>query len=281
MRATPGIACIADCTLVQDGNGPWLPESRDARNAGVTTCQRQSRRFSVSDLRDRQHLHGWLRANLRPDARCVVCGNETSRHHNTVAHLESEMRRIGALSEALSENPIVDREIDSAKGALIEAQRKLHAIKADRLSLEKVDRATKDSLSRVFVLMGRLQALLMSFASLRDTDELSLQIAEISLQIAAIAKYLAEVDRERRDALVDEALTNLITKYAKALRLEQRGRVKLDKQELTLSFSKLDDGKKEYLWEVGSGENWMGYHIATFLAIHEYVSHPSREYLPV
>lgn len=191
------------------------------------------------------------------------------------------MRRIGALSEALSENPIGDREIDSAKGALIEAQRKLHAIKADRLSLEKVDRATKDSLSRVFVLMGRLQALLMSFASLRDTDELSLQIAEISLQIAAIAKYLAEVDRERRNALVDEALTNLITKYAKALRLEQRGRVKLDKQELTLSFSKLDDGKKEYLWEVGSGENWMGYHIATFLAIHEYVSHPSREYLPV
>lgn len=63
--------------------------------------------------------------------------------------------------------------------------------------------------------------------------------------------------------------------------MEQRGRVKLDKQELTLSFSKLDDGKKEYLWEVGSGENWMGYHIATFLAIHEYVSHPSREYLPV
>ncbi|MEQ5840449.1 DUF3732 domain-containing protein [Paraburkholderia acidicola] len=250
---------------------------------GFERLSQRALQFSdaVTTERDRIINLDWLKKNLQQEARCVVCGSETNQHHTAVDHLEAEMRRIGALSEALFENPIVDKEIDSAKTALIEAQRKLHSVRADRLSLEKVDRAAKDSLSRVFVMMGRLQALLMSFASLRDTDELSLQIAEVSKQIEEIAKYLAEVDTERREALVDDALAGLISKYAKALGLEQRGKVKLDKQELTLSFSKVDDGKKEYLWEVGSGENWMGYHIATFLAIHEYVSHPSREHLPV
>lgn len=250
---------------------------------GFERLSQRALQFSdaVTTERDRIINLDWLKKNLRQEVRCVVCGSETNQHHKAVDHLEAEMRRIGALSEALFENPIVDKEIDSTKTALVEAQRKLHSVRADRLSLEKVDRAAKDSLSRVFVMMGRLQALLMNFASLRDTDELSLQIAELAKQIEEIAKYLSKVDSERREALVDDTLTGLISKYANALGLEQRGKVKLDRQELTLSFSKVEDGKKEYLWEVGSGENWMGYHIATFLAIHEYVSHPSREYLPI
>ncbi|MFM0197601.1 DUF3732 domain-containing protein [Paraburkholderia strydomiana] len=250
---------------------------------GFERLSQRALQFSdaVTSERDRIINLDWLKENLQQKARCVVCGSETNQHHTAVNHLEAEMRRIGALSEALFENPIVDKEIDSAKAALIEAQQKLHSARAGRLSLEKVDRAAKDSLSRVFVMMGRLQALLMSFASLRDTDELALQTAELEKQIQEIEGYLAQVDSQHREALVDDGLTGLISKYAKALGLEQRGKVKLDKQELTLSFTKKDDGKKEYLWEVGSGENWMGYHIATFLAIHEYVSHPSRENLPI
>ncbi|MGG1950442.1 DUF3732 domain-containing protein [Ralstonia solanacearum] len=79
----------------------------------------------------------------------------------------------------------------------------------------------------------------------------------------------------------DRELTKLISKFAEEFGLERRGQVRLDKQELTLSFSLGDDFKKEYLWEVGSGENWMGYHIATFLAIHEYIAKPERANLPV
>lgn len=61
-----------------------------------------------------------------------------------------------------------------------------------------------------------------------------------------------------------------------------------------MRFDQLDYGIKEYLWEVGSGENWMGYHISTFLALHEYfanqknspvfnflvIDQPSQVYFP-
>jgi hypothetical protein len=63
--------------------------------------------------------------------------------------------------------------------------------------------------------------------------------------------------------------------------LEQRGHIALDKNELTLSFQRTPDSKKEYLWEVGSGANWMGYHIATFLALHEFLSQDELQNSPV
>lgn len=39
--------------------------------------------------------------------------------------------------------------------------------------------------------------------------------------------------------------------------------------------------KKEYLWEVGSGANWMGYHIVTFLALHQFLSRDELSNSPV
>jgi len=45
----------------------------------------------------------------------------------------------------------------------------------------------------------------------------------------------------------------------------------LDVRDLNVKFLPiLEDGQDAYLWQIGSGENWMGYHIATFQALHEY-----------
>jgi hypothetical protein len=46
--------------------------------------------------------------------------------------------------------------------------------------------------------------------------------------------------------------------------------IELETKQLTLRF--LSDVRKDYLWEIGSGRNWMGYHIATALALHQHFS---------
>ncbi|MDM6727808.1 DUF3732 domain-containing protein, partial [Klebsiella grimontii] len=79
---------------------------------------------------------------------------------------------------------------------------------------------------------------------------------------------------------VYKEVNSLIEKYADKFNLERRGNSSLDKKELTLSFKEPKSIKSEYLWEVGSGANWMGYHISVFLALHEYLSHPDRYKLP-
>jgi hypothetical protein len=42
----------------------------------------------------------------------------------------------------------------------------------------------------------------------------------------------------------------------------------LDLAELTIRVTG-ESGRKDYLWELGSGANWLSYHVASLVALHE------------
>lgn len=270
-----------------------LQDEEEAAQTTVDDLRRQIRGFerlseraqkfsdAVEIERNRVVNLDWLKSSLSEQGICVVCGNATDSHHTVISHLATEMERISELSDALFESPIVDKEIEAAKTALVDAQRKLHSARSARVGLQRTDSATRDSLSKVYVLLGRIQALLMGIEAVRGKDEFAKEIERVSGLLDEVAKYLTGVNKDAREKAVDNKLAALIGKYADEFNLEKRGHVGLDKQELTLSFSAGENSKKEYLWEVGSGENWMGYHIATFLAIHEFLSDRERSNSPV
>jgi hypothetical protein len=94
--------------------------------------------------------------------------------------------------------------------------------------------------------------------------------------VAKLAAHVSELRREldpakQRDR-VEAALDRLaarIADYANGLQLEHsEENPRLYIPELTLQFRRLS-GRKDFLWEVGSGQNWVGYHIAGMLALHE------------
>jgi len=223
----------------------------------------RAKKFSnaVETERNRVVNLDWLKSSLAEEGTCVVCGNATNSHHTVISHLATEMERISELADALFENPIVDKEIEVAKTALVEAQRKLHSARSARVGLQKMDGATRDSLSKVYVLLGRIQALLIGIEVVQGKDEFTKEVERIAGLLDEVTKYLNGVNKDAREEVVDNKLAALIGKYADEFKLEQRGSVRLDKQELTLSFSAGEKAKKEYLWEVGSGENWMGYRV--------------------
>lgn len=223
----------------------------------------------------------WLKKHLSVDNECVVCGSHSNQLSDVLSRLESQLNRVAGLSQALFENPIVDKEIEAAKAHLFEVQGQLQETRMSRLKLQKIDSATKDSLSRVYVLMGRIQALLITFAAKNNTDDMGNRIAEIARTLRELDAYFRNSDKAAREIKVDKELSDLIEMYAEGFKLERRGTINLDKNELTLSFRRFADAKKEFLWEVGSGANWMGYHIATFLAIHQFLSKDDLSHSPV
>jgi len=119
--------------------------------------------------------------------------------------------------------------------------------------------------------MGRIQALLITFAAMNNSDDTGERITKISSSLRVLEAYFKRSGRVVRESRVDKELSELIETYAGGFNLERRGTISLDKNELTLSFRQSEHSKKEYLWEVGSGANWMGYHIATFLALHQFL----------
>lgn len=54
--------------------------------------------------------------------------------------------------------------------------------------------------------------------------------------------------------------------------------VSLSTTELTVSVS--GGGRENYLWEIGSGANWLAYHIATSIALHEMFLEMSHSPVP-
>lgn len=184
------------------------------------------------------------------------------------------------MSDALFDNPIADKELDKLKKNLRDHQEELHKIRKQKLHLEKLDKATNDSLNKVYVMIGRIQETLTSLKKIKNTDDISENIKEIKSQLDPLDIYFKKSNRERHEYTVYKEVNSLIEKYADKFNLERRGNISLDKKELTLSFKEPKSIKSEYLWEVGSGANWMGYHISVFLALHEYLSHPDRYKLP-
>jgi hypothetical protein len=116
----------------------------------------------------------------------------------------------------------------------------------------------------------------------------------LTTRIAQLRRELdpkAQGDRLR--AAIDKVSAGTAN-YARQLQLEHASEnVKLNLRELTLQFSPLS-GRTDFLWEAGSGQNWVGYHIAGMLALHEHflgmhdspvanflvIDQPSQVYFP-
>ncbi len=91
------------------------------------------------------------------------------------------------------------------------------------------------------------------------------------LQISLYAKLVDQEAIQKRSEAALESIARLMTTYANGLQLEHRAdNVALDTKELTVKFNGLK-GRTDYLWEVGSGQNWVGYHLAALFALHEFL----------
>ncbi|MFZ6677264.1 DUF3732 domain-containing protein [Undibacterium sp. Tian12W] len=238
-------------------------------------------RGAVNRERDRVINLDWLKSHIGNENECIACGSSTNQLSSVISRLDSEVNRVGNLSRALFENPIVEKEIEAAKKLLRDLTDGLQEKRAARIELAKIETATKDSLSRVYILLGKIQSLISAFATLKNEDETSQKISHLTKQIRELDSYFAQSGKGVREAKVDAQISNLIEVYAEGFGLERRGSINLDKSELTLSFLQHPKAKKEYLWEVGSGANWMGYHIAAFMALHEFFSQEEQINSPV
>ncbi len=238
--------------------------------------------FIQAIKKEKDHIVGfdWLKENLSPNNECIACGSKTNTLSHVVDNLENKISKINTISDTLFDNPIADKELDKLKKELRDYQEELYEIKKHKLELEIIDKNTSNSLNETYVLIGKIQEKLSSINKIKNTDDLSESIKKIKKHLAPLDVFFKNSDRDHREYIVYNEINSLIEKYADMFNLERRGNITLDKKELTLRFKEPQNNRSEYLWEVGSGANWMGYHISVLLALHEYLSHHERYKLP-
>jgi hypothetical protein len=169
---------------------------------------------------------------------------------------------------------MLDKEIVKIKGRLNELERSLNYIRYQKNILEVESnelREIRQTEQEIFRFVGRLEKSLEDYKLIHEDDNLQVELASLEREIFTLKE---KINPDRIKLKLKTALENIstrINRYANQLGVENADHpISLDIINLTLK--KKTDKREDYLWEIGSGANWMGYHIATLLALHEHFS---------
>lgn len=210
---------------------------------------------------------------------CPACGQRTGEADPTPAALRSSLERLRSQVENLAaarpsqRNALVTLDTQAAvlREELASAEAALNALQAaDRVT----DLTAADS--RDFT-RGRIDAILARVNSV-DDRELQRLRANADSAAATVAALEAELDDdEDREQLTSRLLIvgRDMTAYADQLELEHsEGSVRLDLARLTV-VTDTERGPIP-LERIGSAANWIGYHLATHLALHRFLTRQNR-----
>jgi len=247
---------------------------------------------------DRLQGVGWFEEKLQNTHECPVCAAVHVTGNLRLLELQTLAREMKSLTASVHQAPPkLDNELAALRLELRDKEGLLSKARHKRKYLE--DRsaalsAQRQRIRQIYLFVGRVEQALENVAASRNVEDLREKVETLAQRIAGLKRALdPRTQRERLDAAIDRVSAR-IAHYARLLRLEHAGEnVRLNLRELTLQFSPLS-GRTDFLWEVGSGQNWVGYHVAGLLALHEHfidtnenpvprflvIDQPSQVYFP-
>jgi hypothetical protein len=184
------------------------------------------------------------------------------------SQMDVVIRQRPRLSEFLNER---ENEIAGARQLINDNRVKLESAVAQ----EEEYRRYRDVVAAQARVTGRISLFLDSVSLSRPSSPLQRQMSEAA---ARVRQLEGEISRRAVDARLESFLriiSSRMSDWARDLRLEHSEfPVQFDLDGLTVVAYR-DDGPIP-MSEMGSGENWVGYHVLTHLALHEWFSKKDR-----
>ena len=207
----------------------------------------------------------------------------------STSELEAQIRLVEERSPQMQQVVCtLEDRLEEAKRKLRENRESIDALQASNQRLQKL----RDRSSRRAHVLGRIGLYLESVPHLEDTSELKREIAALKEQITQLEEELSdEVVQDRIQSFLSN-LSGDMSKWARELRLEHSEHpLRLDLKRLTV-VADSDNGPIP-MERMGSGENWVGYHLIAHFALHKwfvrhdrpvprflFIDQPSQVYFP-
>lgn len=231
---------------------------------------------------DRLSISKWLKELTDQNEICPFCGSK----HNVSEQMDvlvNNLETIEHEAEEIAEIPAAfEREYSLVRGKILELTEKINSIqKRIRIQNDKKD-ATYDkkyTLENVARFLGKVQYAEETYRAIGYDGELQKQIETLKERIYVLQKEIDEATVQRK---FKAALKNIELKIMKLLPFLDTERpednVEIDYKNLTIAVTG-QSGRKDYLWEIGSGSNWLSYHISVSLSFQMFFS--EQTYSPV
>jgi hypothetical protein len=139
----------------------------------------------------------------------------------------------------------------------------------------------RQTIEELYKFIGRLEQALENVFSTKIDGLLDVKIKELQEQIGDRNTKLQEIKAQYSLKNILSKISQRIAHYVSLLDIDRKeDLVELDIQNLTLKIASANSSRSDYLWEVGSGANWMGYHLSTMFALHEHFLSLKHNFVP-
>jgi len=223
--------------------------------------------------RDRLHVSRWLQDKVSEDHACPVCGNGLStsnlRLQGLVSNLE-ELEKAAGRMDAIP--PSFDRELERVRTAASQSTEKLQGVRIRRSALESHSAQARQRQYSVLAasrFLGRLESDLRVLDSVGESGALRSEVESLRSAVEELERLVSEADMNRRLRSALDAVNLNAGRLIPLLDAERpNDPIQLLESELTVRVR--GEGRDDFLWEIGSGSNWLSYHVAVTLALQEY-----------
>lgn len=263
-----------------------MSELRKNASTYKDTLNIQSERLKVS---------AWLLDQEKQ--KCPICGNELSNSLEELQNLMSSLSDLQKEEEAFENvSPSFDREYEKVREELQTLTEAFNGIQFRRAALEKRSEKDKErqyEIARVERFIGSLEKSIEIYESLGTDSDLVGEIDGIKERIARLSEKISEKDIRNRTSNSLSKIQQYAGRILPTLDVERpNDPVVLKIEDLALQVQ--SESRLDYLWEIGSGSNWLSYHIAVMLALHQFflenknnpvpsflmIDQPSQVYFP-
>lgn len=251
---------------------------RDIQSAKAFSSDQEGYSAEAKEQRNRLASIG-LYQKAEDEHSCPLCSSQLAKPTPTADEVNQSLVDLDRqLQTVTRQRPRLDEYINRKETEASEIRREISETKS---SIEAVV-ATQEALARMRSeeasqarVAGRISLFLESVLAIDESTELKQKLEAAQDKVDKLEKSLS---KDRTDEKLESALKIIgdnITRWARLLELEHsENPLEFDIKKLTV-VSHRDTGPIP-LSQMGSGENWVGYHLTALLALHKWFVTKSR-----
>lgn len=227
---------------------------------------------ALKKQRERLDLARWLRELQTKDTRCPICGGPFEEAQRELDALCDALAEVEASARQLSPVPAVfDRELVHVRGQVRQLTDRLEAVRFRKRALEERSAGLRESGSRaasVDRFLGRAEQALSMFTVGEAGGSHFEDVARLRRELEELRTALSGSGVQKRTRAALSRVTALMSRELPLLDSERPDDpAELNIDDLTIRVIG-PSGRPDFLWELGSGANWLSYHVASTLALH-------------
>ncbi len=259
---------------------------RKVRLSKLRSLNTSTNQYKVTVVTQQKRLEpvGWFKEKLTNEY-CPFCESKNETAQKQIESLEQYSKQLEITSQAVNTNDVnLDKEISDIRNEIRELETQLNAnrdILREVYSKSAEESSKRQTTEEVYKFVGRLEQALENVLATNIDSNLDLQIKELQETLNLKNGQLKEIKAQYNQQNILKRISKLISHYVDLLDIDRKDdAVELDLSNLTLKIASSNSNRSDFLWEVGSGANWMGYHLSTMFALHEHFLSLKHNFVP-